>query len=51
MAITLIQLQYFEALAEFQHFGRAAKSCGVSQPTLSAQIQKLEEELQGDLVD
>jgi LysR family hydrogen peroxide-inducible transcriptional activator len=51
MAITLIQLQYFEALAEFQHFGKAAKSCGVSQPTLSAQIQKLEEELQGDLVD
>jgi LysR family hydrogen peroxide-inducible transcriptional activator len=51
MAITLIQLQYFEALAECQHFGRAAKSCGVSQPTLSAQIQKLEEELHGDLVD
>lgn len=51
MAITLIQLQYFEALASHQHFGRAAKSCGVSQPTLSAQIQKLEEELQGDLVD
>jgi LysR family hydrogen peroxide-inducible transcriptional activator len=51
MAITLIQLQYFEALAEYQHFGKAAKSCGVSQPTLSAQIQKLEEELQGDLVD
>ena len=51
MAITLIQLQYFDALASHQHFGRAAKSCGVSQPTLSAQIQKLEEELQGDLVD
>lgn len=51
MAITLIQLQYFTALAEYQHFGRAAKSCGVSQPTLSAQIQRLEEELEGDLVD
>ncbi|MEY3693851.1 MAG: Morphology and auto-aggregation control protein, partial [Bacteroidota bacterium] len=39
MAITLIQLQYFEALAEHRHFGRAAKACGVAQPTLSAQIQ------------
>ena len=51
MAITLIQLQYFEALAEHRHVGRAAKACGVAQPTLSAQIQKLEEELQGNLVD
>lgn len=51
MAITLIQLQYFEALAEHCHFGRAAKACGVSQPTLSAQIQKLEELVQGSLVD
>ncbi|MEY3941463.1 MAG: hypothetical protein RIR07_349 [Bacteroidota bacterium] len=51
MAVTLIQLQYFESLAEHQHFGRAAKACGVAQPTLSAQIQKLEEVLGGDLVD
>lgn len=51
MAITLIQLQYFEALATHRHFGRAAKACGVAQPTLSAQIQKLEEELQGSLID
>lgn len=51
MAITLIQLQYFDALAAHRHFGRAAKSCGVAQPTLSAQIQKLEEELGGELVD
>lgn len=51
MAITLIQLQYFEALAEHCHFGRAARACGVSQPTLSAQIQKLEELVQGSLVD
>ncbi len=51
MAITLIQLQYFDALAEHRNFGRAAKACGIAQPTLSAQIQKLEEELQGELVD
>ena len=30
-------------MAEHQHFGRAAKACGVSQPTLSVQLRKLEE--------
>ena len=32
-------------MAELRHFGRAAESCNVSQPTLSSQIRKLEEEL------
>ncbi|MFC4729661.1 DNA-binding transcriptional regulator OxyR [Coralloluteibacterium thermophilus] len=38
-------LKYLVALAEHRHFGRAAEACFVSQPTLSTQIRKLEEEL------
>ena len=33
---------YLVAVAEHCHFGQAAEACTVSQPTLSAQIQKLE---------
>lgn len=38
-------LEYLIALAEYKHFRRAAESCNVSQPTLSGQIRKLEDEL------
>src|SRR5882672_2374852 len=38
-------LQYLAALAHEQHFARAAARCGVTQPTLSAGIKLLEEEL------
>lgn len=38
-------LEYLVALVEHRHFRRAADSCHVSQPTLSGQIRKLEDEL------
>lgn len=38
-------LEYFVALAEYRHFRKAADACNVSQPTLSGQIRKLEDEL------
>jgi len=43
--MNLQDLRYFVALAEQRHFGRAAEACHVSQPTLSSQIRKLEQEL------
>src|SRR5210317_1324298 len=44
-------LQYFVKLAELKHFSKAADACFVSQPTLSTQIKKLEEELGVQLVE
>jgi LysR family hydrogen peroxide-inducible transcriptional activator len=44
--MTLTQLEYVLAVDKHKHFGRAAESCFVTQPTLSMQLQKLEDELQ-----
>jgi LysR family hydrogen peroxide-inducible transcriptional activator len=44
-------LQYFVKLAELKHFSKAADACFVSQPTLSTQIRKLEDELGVSLVE
>ena len=43
--MTLTELKYVIAVARMRHFGRAAESCFVSQPSLSVAIRKLEEEL------
>jgi LysR family hydrogen peroxide-inducible transcriptional activator len=49
--MNLRDLRYLVALAEERHFGRAAERCHVSQPTLSAQVRKLEEYLGVPLVE
>lgn len=49
--MTLTQLYYATAVFTHQHFGRAAEACHVTQPTLSMQIHKLEEELGLTLFD
>jgi DNA-binding transcriptional LysR family regulator len=51
MAVTLLQLAYFAALADVRNFTHAAELCGVAQPTLSRQIRALETELGAPLVD
>jgi len=43
--MTLVQLEYLLAVDTYRHFATAAEHCFVTQPTLSMQLQKLEEEL------
>jgi len=50
-SITLTQLSYILAVFQTRNFGLAAKACFISQPTLSMQIQKLEDDLGVTLFD
>jgi LysR family hydrogen peroxide-inducible transcriptional activator len=43
--MNLQELAYFVAVAEHRHFGRAARACNISQPTLSGQLRKMEQQL------
>ena len=49
--MTLQQLEYILAVDRYRHFGKAAEACNVTQPTLSAMIGKLEDELNAKLFD
>ncbi len=49
--LTLRQLQYFVALAELRHFGKAAEKCCVTQPALSMQMKELEDALGMQLLE
>lgn len=49
--MTLQQLEYIIAVDHYHHFVKAAEHCRVTQPTLSAMVQKLEDELGAKLFD
>jgi LysR family transcriptional regulator, hydrogen peroxide-inducible genes activator len=51
MELKLKDLRYLVSVAELRHFGRAAARCFVSQPTLSAQLKKLEQSLGLQLIE
>lgn len=44
--VTLTQLEYIVAVDTYRHFGKAAEACFITQPTLSMQIKKMEEDLE-----
>ena len=48
---TITQLEYIVAVDRLRHFGKAAKACHVSQPSLSMQLQKAEDELGVQIFD
>ncbi len=50
-SMTLVQLEYIVAIDTYRSFGLAAEKCFVTQPTLSMQVQKLEEDLGVKLFD
>jgi LysR family hydrogen peroxide-inducible transcriptional activator len=49
--MNLRDLEYLVAVADHRHFGRAARACFVTQPTLSTQLKKLEAELDAALLE
>ena len=49
--MTLVQLKYVVAVDNVRHFAEAAENCHVTQPTLSMQLNKLEQELGVKLFD
>ncbi len=49
--MTIVQLEYIVAVDTWRHFATAAENCFVTQPTLSMQIQKMEEELDVKIFD
>ena len=49
--MTLQQLRYIIAIADYRHFGKAAEACGLTQSTLSLMVKKMEEELDVRIFD
>ena len=49
--MNLRDLEYLVAVHELQHFTKAAEKCFVSQPTLSGQIRKMEDELGVEMIE
>lgn len=51
LIMNIQQLEYLIAVDKYKHFGKAAQACFITQPTLSAMVQKLEEELEVKIFD
>jgi len=49
--VNIQQLEYLIAVDKYKHFGKAAQACFITQPTLSAMIQKFEDELDVKIFD